>query len=150
MNNQKYEIVFNFWYIMDKNGYIYELRARRYLLEGTDQEKLTFLQKYAQRDYLISDEFLLPEKYATAFFDTDQDIKIPLVHYNDAMKIIGLENLFEEVYEYIEGQIPFDSEYSIPENPLRVITPIKTEEDGRLKLIINEDEELIFNVEKEQ
>lgn len=149
MPNHNYEIIFNFWYVMDKKGYIYELRARMYITDGTDQEKTAFLKKFAKRDYIIAEEFLLPEKYATAFFDTDQDIKIPLVHYNDAKNIIGFENLFEEIYAYFEEQLPADSEYKIPKDQLRVITPIRTDLDDRLIPITSDDEDIIFNAEKE-
>ena len=39
------EVIFNFWYLTDESGLVYSLKAKPYVLEGTDNEKSTFLNR---------------------------------------------------------------------------------------------------------
>lgn len=34
------EIILNIWYVTDEEGIIYSLRAKAYISEGTDEEKI--------------------------------------------------------------------------------------------------------------
>lgn len=54
------EVVLNLWYVRDEEGVIYSLRVKAYVIEGTDEEKLTFLQERAKLDYLIAEPFEIP------------------------------------------------------------------------------------------
>jgi hypothetical protein len=57
------EIILNLWYIHDDTGIIYSLRARAYVGTGTDDEKLTMLDRLANVDYLIARPFPIPERF---------------------------------------------------------------------------------------
>jgi len=55
------EIILNLWFVRDHRGLLYSLRARCYVATGSDEEKLAFLRGFATQDYLIAQEFPLPE-----------------------------------------------------------------------------------------
>ena len=58
---QKPEIILNLWYVYDDLGFIYHLRARCYVRSGSDEEKLEFLRRCAETDYMIAQVFPIPD-----------------------------------------------------------------------------------------
>jgi hypothetical protein len=44
------EVVLNLWYVRDDEGVIYSLRAKAYVVDGSEEEKLAFLQARAALD----------------------------------------------------------------------------------------------------
>lgn len=70
------EIIMNLWYVIDHEGLIYSLRARCYVHSGTDEEKLAFLQKCAETDYLIAQSFPVPERFHTTIIDGEKKRRV--------------------------------------------------------------------------
>ena len=52
------EIVFNLWYLTDDTGWIFGLKAKPYVAEGSDDEKLAFLNSRALLDFMIAKDYL--------------------------------------------------------------------------------------------
>ncbi len=126
MNNQ--EIIINLWYVMNEVGFIYEVRGRMYIVEGSDENKLKYLHQYTHTDFMISPSYTLPKSIKTNIGDETYNI----VHYND-MKLSGGESiLFEDLFNEMEKSIPSDTLLKFPENPLTVITPLSKDENGKL------------------
>ncbi len=46
------EIILNLWYVRDDEGIIYSLRARPYVIYGSDENKTSFLKSFADQDHL--------------------------------------------------------------------------------------------------
>ena len=57
------EVGLNLWYVFDEKSIIYSLRVKPYVLEGTEEQKLSFLKKRAMLDYLIAEPFSIPKKF---------------------------------------------------------------------------------------
>jgi hypothetical protein len=57
------EVILNLWYVRDEEGIIYSLRAKPYVGDGTDEQKLEFLLKRAKLDYLIAEPFEVPVRF---------------------------------------------------------------------------------------
>jgi hypothetical protein len=54
------EICANLWYMIDNRGFIYGLRIKLYVCDGSEEEKLCFLRSRAYADYLVATPFPLP------------------------------------------------------------------------------------------
>ena len=66
------------WYLRDEDGIIYSLRAKAYVGEGSDEEKLEFLQQRARLDYLVAEPFEIPKRF---------HVKIGVDHESKAMPV---------------------------------------------------------------
>ena len=126
MNNQ--EIIVNLWYVMSEIGFIYEVRGRMYIVEGSDEDKLRYLHQYTHTDFMISPSHSLPKTVKTIIGEETHNI----IHYKD-MKFSGGEGiLFGDLFNEMEKSIPSGSILKFPADPLTVITPLGKNEDGIL------------------
>src|SRR5262245_49104978 len=74
------EIVLNLWYVRDEERIIYSLRVRTYVCEGSDEEKLAFLQQRASLDYLVADPFEIPERFHIFVLSGTTETRMPVAH----------------------------------------------------------------------
>lgn len=127
------EIILNLWLVMDETGIIYSLRARCYVQAGTDDEKLAFLQQFAETDYLVAQSFPVPEWAHTTFDDGVEKKKMAVASYSalQASGMIGA--LFEEAYQAMEKQLPAQTKLGIGSDPLVCITPLLGDDYGNMR-----------------
>jgi hypothetical protein len=113
MQNNISETILNI-YLEIENGFVIGFKAKPYVSDEGDQEKIKFLLEHAKHDY------------ETAFhFDAPQNEKGEFMRYNSFAKLErrGMHfQLFEEMF----------LKFNVPENPLICVTPVV---DG--KLLIN-------------
>lgn len=105
------EIILNLWDVRDESGVIYSVRIKPYVMSGTDEEKLYFLQSRALLDYLVARPFPVPESYHIRT-DPDQE-PIPVAHVQMFGSIEEMINLFEEGIKVISAGIPSQSDLEI-------------------------------------
>jgi len=131
---EKLEIILNLWYIYDDKGFVYSLRARAYIRSGSDEEKLKYLHEHALSDYLIAQPFELPSWCKTNFISGNDQVTYPVIHY-DMLKIKApnILSLFEDAMKQIDEDLPIQSNLSIPQEPLVVITPLHGNSKGNIK-----------------
>lgn len=123
------EICLNLWYIRDVEGFIYSLRARANLLKGSDTEKLRELQRLAKSDFLIAKSFPIPAQYS---------IKgMPICHI-EVFEMINKVDLFKEAILFLQNELPAQTTFDIPDQPLVCITPLLGDESGNISLKIDE------------
>lgn len=134
MDNNLQEIILNLWYIYDDKGFVYSLRARAYIRSGSDEEKLKYLHEHALTDYLIAQPFELPGWCKTNFVSENEEVTYPVIHY-DMLKVRApnILTLFEEVMKKIEDDLPIQSNLTVPQEPLVVITPLHGDSNGNIK-----------------
>lgn len=129
------EIILNLWYVYDDKGFIYSLRARAYIMPGTDDEKLKYLKQHALKDYLIASVFPVPDNIKS-YLHTDEDTySFPVVH-SSSLKVIYGSNLipfFEDAIKKLESELPVQTKLNIPQEPLAVITPLLGDDNGNIK-----------------
>jgi hypothetical protein len=125
------EAIFNLWYIYDLKGFIYELRGRMYLGQGSDELKLSLLKQFCNSDFIIAKKFNLPASFNTSFYDTNSGLSIGknVIHYYDLGSITNGNTsiIFEDVFKYFQSELPSESQLIIPVNPLVIITPLINE-----------------------
>jgi hypothetical protein len=130
------EIILNLWYVFDDRGVIYSLRARAYVQSGSDEEKLRFLQRCAETDYLIARPFPVPERCYTIVVAGTSEKRMPYM-LTQALEIHGgsmtAADLFEEAFKEIEKDFPASTKLSIPVDPLICITGLYADDDGNLQ-----------------
>ncbi len=110
-------------------GIIYSLRARAYIGEGNDKEKLEELRKHASVDYLIAKAFPIPTKFHT----NGQPIFLAA-----ALPAINRVELFEEAINFLQSELPAQTKLDIPTMPLTCFTWLIADDDGNIKPQINE------------
>jgi hypothetical protein len=123
------EITLNLWYVGDELGIIYSLRARAYIGEGSDGEKLEDLRKHAGVDYLIAKAFPIPAK----FYTNGQ----PIFH-KTALAAINPVELFEEAISFLQSELPVQTSLDIPTSPLVCFTWLMGDDDGNVGPTIDE------------
>ncbi len=74
------EVIVNLWYVMDEQGVIYSLRAKAYVVSGSDDSKLQFLRDRANTDYLIAQPFTIPERFHVQIGEGRQAKVMPVAH----------------------------------------------------------------------
>ncbi len=133
------EVIINLWYYIDEaQQIIISLAGRAYIVQGTDEEKTTLLQKLAVTDYPLAIRRLVPDRYVS---DYAGKMRPGIAHISE------LDNpatqLFEEVYLAIEEDmakmtdahgLPPD-DYKIPENPLFVMTALYQDDYGEIHVL---------------
>jgi len=136
MTTREPEIILNLWYIFDGTGMIHSLRARPYVHSGSDEEKLAFLQRFAQTDYLIARPFRIPECFHSAVTEGKVRKKMPVM----LMQILETHggpvtaaDLFDEAFREIEKDLPAQTTLSIPEGPLVCMTGLYADENGSIR-----------------
>lgn len=123
------EICLNLWYVRDEDGFIYSLRARAYLLEGSERENLRELQRLSRTDYLIAKAFPIPAQYSIN--------GIPVFHIA-ALEQIRKTDLFVDAIAALQSELPAQTPFDIPDQPLVCITPLLGDDDGNISLKIDE------------
>jgi hypothetical protein len=130
------EIILNLWYVFDDTGMIYSLRARAYVQSGSDEEKLSFLQRFAEIDYLIARPFPIPERFHTTIMEGRARKKMPVISMH-ALETQGGSvtpgDLFDESMKVIEKDLPAQTTLSIPEDPLICIIGLYADNDGNIR-----------------
>lgn len=130
MNNQ--EIVANLWYLIDEKGFIFEVRGRMYITQGSDEEKLKYLHQFTHTDYMIAPSRSLPKNLKTTFHIGNEEKVYNVIHHND-LKLLGGEGaLFVDLFNEMESSIADYSPLKFSADPLTVITPLKQNQDGVL------------------
>ena len=130
MNNQ--EIIANLWYLIDEKGFIFEVRGRMYIAQGSDEEKLKYLHQFTHIDFMIAPSRSLPKNLKTTFHHGNEEKTYNVIQHND-LKILGGEGvLFVDLFTEMENSIASYSPLQFPADPLTVITPLKQNQDGVL------------------
>ena len=122
------EVVLNLWYVRDDEGVIYSLRAKAYVVEGSDEEKLAFLQGRAALDYLIAESFSVPERFHLVVGAT----RLPVGHVAMLQTLDSPIALFEDAVRVLEDRFPAQSDLSVPQDPLVCTTPLAQDAAGEI------------------
>lgn len=101
-------------YVIIKNREVVQFKACAYETEGTDRDKIEFLQSKVREDFENAETFNAPVSPAGSFMSYDKFSKL---------EERGMQ---KELYSNIFN------EYDLPENPLILVTPVV---DG--KIIMN-------------
>ncbi len=129
---QKPEIILNLWYVYDDLGFIYHLRARCYVRSGSDEEKLEFLRRCAETDYMIAQVFPIPERFHTTFNEAGEKRKMAVIALDSLAPIGGAQVLFEDAFQQLESQLPATTRLTIGRDPLVCITPLLGNDNSEL------------------
>ena len=127
------EIILNLWYVMDDQGIVYSLRARSYVHNGTDEEKLALLRRFAETDYLIAQSFPIPERLHITIVEGDEQRKMAVASVPALEATVGVGALFEEVFQEMENQLPAQTKLCIGQDPFVCITPLIADERGNMR-----------------
>lgn len=107
------EKVFNlFLFIEDE--IIVGLGARCHQTEGSDGEKIAFLQRQVKHDLPAAQRFSMPTRYQLVFPDGRTGTGIQYQSYQQLARLQRHLDLFEEVFTH----------FGASENPLMCITPV--------------------------
>ena len=123
------EICLNLWYVRDEEGFIYSLRARAYLLEGNDSDKLRELQRHSKTDYLIARAFPIPARLGIN--------GNPIFHESVFITFDKIK-LFEDAINTLQSELPAQTPFDISDQPLVCFTPLIGDDDGNISLKIDE------------
>ncbi len=122
------EVVVNLWYVINDEGLIYSLRAKVYVVKGSDEEKLKFLQQRASLDYLIAEPFEIPKRFHIRIGTGPRSEIMPIAHLASLEVLSSPIALFEDALKVIEGRFPSQSQIDIPQEPLVCTTPLMQNE----------------------
>lgn len=127
------EIIFNFWFVGDGNGYIHGLLGRAYIGYGSDENKTEFLLKAAMTDYRTAEEFPIPEKFRTIRICMGGSSDKSAVRADTLGYVGGIPALFEDIYQHLMQQPPaITSGLTKSDAPLKAITPLIPDANGVL------------------
>ena len=118
------EVVLNLWYVRDEEGIIYSLRIKAYVTEGSDEEKLAFLQERARLDYLLAEPFEIPERFHLTIGVGHDAKEMPVAHVSMLKTLDTPIALFEDAIRTIESRFPAQSDLTVPRDPLVCSTPL--------------------------
>ena len=124
------EVILNLWYVRDEEGIIYSLRAKAYVAESSEEEKLRFLQDRARLDYLIAEPFDVPARFHTTIGIGQHATQMPVGHIAMLQTLDTPIALFEDAIKAIEARFPAQSNLSVLENPLICTTPLMQNAKG--------------------
>jgi len=124
------EIVLNLWYVHDEHGIIYSLRAKAYVCEGSEEDKLSFLQQRALLDYLVAEPFEVPKPFHLKIIEGADSTIMPVGHISVLQKFDNPIALFEDAIKMLESRMPAQSEIEISQDPLICTTPLFQNELG--------------------
>jgi len=129
---KEFEIIFNGWFVHDRNGIIYNLYIRPYLGIGSDEEKVMFLQTYAQFDFLVAREFPIPDRFQISL-DGESDEEIPSVSSMRMFKETSdTRELFEDAMAETGACLPDLADLSVNEDALILVTPLFIDDNGHI------------------
>jgi len=124
------EVALNLWYVRDEEGIIYSLRIKAYVTEGSDEEKLAFLQERARLDYLIAEPFEIPGRFHLTIGVGHDAKKTPVAHVSMLETLDTPIALFEDAIRTIESRFPAQSDLNVPQDPLICTTPLMQNKFG--------------------
>ena len=125
------EITLNLWYVVDDLGFIYSLRVRAYVGQGSDDKKLEQLRSLASIDYLIARIFSIPKKY---------QLEGQPIFHKSALDLMPTIDLFCEAIEALQADLPSQTPLNIPDKPLVCITPLLGNDNGNIRPFFDEIE----------
>ena len=128
MTHPELEIVFNLWYVYNGEGTILALRARPYILPGSDDDKLAFLEAFASSDYLVARQFPVPGEFLTPGEDRTDRSSLNV----ESMASPQSLTLFEEGMQALVREFPPQTDLELPPDPLVNLTPLFLDGKGRL------------------
>jgi hypothetical protein len=111
------EVIFNL-YVYSNLDIISEVGVVRHIIDGNDEEKITFLKQQVDKDFAVAEKFELPDGF--------QIKKNGLVR--KGIDFTSYRDLSNQGYSLLIFQNAFQY-YNSPANPLVVITPVK---DGKI------------------
>ena len=124
------EIILNLWYVLDNEGIIYSLRARAYVISGSDEAKTSFLKSFADQDYLIAKPFPIPERFHLTLLNSDGTRKkYPVTNTKILRSLPNRVDLFEDAIKVLESEFPAQTKLEIPQDPVVCITPLFGDEN---------------------
>jgi hypothetical protein len=126
------EIILNLWWVHDEAGFIHSLRVRPYIGIGTDDEKLTFLQRFANVDYHIARPFAVPERFHLEFEDDGELRRIPVAPLDVLNCLDSPIELWEDAIKAVEADLPAHTRLRIPNDPILCSTALLSDDAGRL------------------
>ncbi len=124
------EVILNLWYVRDEEGIIYSLRAKAYVGEGSEQEKLEFLQQRARLDYLVAEPFEIPKRFHVTIGVGRESKVMPVAHVSMLQTLDSPIALFEDAIKSLDSRMPAQSQLGIPQDPLVCTTPLMQNEHG--------------------
>ena len=127
------EAILNLWYVRDEEGIIYSLRAKVYAGEGSDEEKLSFLQHRARLDYLIAEPFEIPARFHLTIGTGQNSKKMPVTHISLLETLDTPIALFEDAIQSLEARFPAQSDVAVSEDPLVCMTPLMQNSEGTIE-----------------
>jgi hypothetical protein len=101
------EKVFNLFLFVE-NDIIIGLGARCHLAEGSDREKIAFLQRQVKHDLARAEQFPIPTRYRLVFPDGRTGTGIQYHSYQQLALLQRHLDMFEELFIH----------YEAPDNPL--------------------------------
>ncbi len=127
MNNK--EIAINLWYVVDTDNFIFLLKAKMYLVDGSDEEKLDFLASRSLLDFEIAKDYLIQPHFEYVV-DRGMYLAIP---NGIQMNMGGDIDLFIDIMEELNKEISSLSPYKVPDQPLVCITPLRLNSEKLVK-----------------
>jgi hypothetical protein len=128
------EIILNLWFVQDREGIIYSLRARAYVGVGSEQDKLSLLRRFASIDYLIARPFPVPEAFHTHF--PESDVIMPVAYRKPLDLFSGPLDIFEHAIRALNDEIPSQTKLEIPRSPLVCITTLVGDDAESIRPVI--------------
>ena len=103
------EKIFNiFYFVSDDQQSIVELGVVAYKISGSDEDKISFLQKNVQNDSLVCVRYPVPTGLA------DNGHKLSMAQFNSMIRLGRSIELFEDIFRALQA----------PENVLYISTPV--------------------------
>ncbi len=124
------ELILNLWYVVDEDGIIFSLRAKVYVGDGSDEDKLAFLRQRAGLDYLVAEPFEVPERFFIEVGIGAKSKTMEVAHVSMMQTLDSPITLFEDAIQVLHSRIPAQSEVEITQNPLVCTTPLMQNEHG--------------------
>lgn len=133
------EIILNLWY-MTSGTFIYELRMKKYVASGTDDQKLQILQNRSRNDFSNAQVYPVPEnmKSQVNLFSESNETKIVHMCMLSTLELLGGKlALFREIILNVTNHgFHYD-----PQNPMICVTAL-VNKDGQLSAQIDGFERL--------
>lgn len=126
------EIVLNLWYLIDTTGTIFLLKAKSYVAEGTDEQKLKFLNSRALLDYMVAKDYRLRSGFKLILGNEEYNATNKLT-----LEMEGEISLFGHVIDEIEKELSKLCPLTISQSPLVCITPLHFTDDLKVVPIEN-------------
>jgi hypothetical protein len=126
------EIALNLWYLYDDQGLIYSLRGRAYVAEGTDEQKLEYLRRFADTDFLIAQVFPVPRAFHTRIREGGEEKTMAVATAAAVREPRALLALFEDAIREIEAQLPSQTALQVSRTPVVCVTPLLGDDAGAI------------------